>query len=228
MERLDANHDGSLTADELSGERRARLLAADTDGDGSVSTEELQSFVQNQMENGAGRGARFQGPGGPEGGPGPGGLLQRLDTNGDGRVELSEIPEQRRERWAAADTNGDGELSSEEIRARAGAGNQRRGGGFGGQPVSPEAMLQRMDENGDGMIQLSEIPERRRERLGAADTDGDGAITLQELTAHMEAMRAQGGPGGPGGPPPEGPGGPPPEGGPGGPPPGDAPPPPPF
>jgi hypothetical protein len=42
-----------------------------------------------------------------------------------------------------------------------------------------------------------EISERMREDLEATDTDGDGAVSLEEFQARTQQFR--GGPGGPGG-----------------------------
>jgi len=82
------------------------------------------------------------------------------------------------------------------------------------------------DANGDGQLTLEEITDGRLHRLfGRADTDRDGTVTKAELTAVAAAITAEfpnaGRRGGPGGPG-RGPRGfgGPPPGGPGGPPPG--------
>jgi hypothetical protein len=60
-------------------------------------------------------------------------------------------------------------------------------------------IFERMDSNGDGKIDASEMPADRREDLMRHDANGDGAIDRQELMTGMERMRAAGGPpGGPG------------------------------
>jgi hypothetical protein len=66
------------------------------------------------------------------------------------------------------------------------------GGRRGGQRPrrSPQEMMARLDGDGDGVVQLSEIPDERvRTRLGAADTNGDGALTRAELQAWFETRR---------------------------------------
>ena len=63
-------------------------------------------------------------------------------------------------------------------------------------------MIQRMDQNGDGKLSADELPEQLRDRLSAADTNGDGFYDAAELTTAFANMGG-GGPGG-GGP---GPGG---------------------
>lgn len=70
-------------------------------------------------------------------------------------------------------------------------------GGPGG-PPPPEALFERFDKDADGKLSKTELLEMVWERMGKADTDGDGALSLKEL----EAARPEGpggeGPGGPG------------------------------
>lgn len=58
-------------------------------------------------------------------------------------------------------------------------------------PPDPARMAQFLDRNHDGRLEVAELPERARERLGAADADHDGLLSTAELTAHFEAHRAQ-------------------------------------
>jgi len=60
-------------------------------------------------------------------------MIQRLDSNSDGKVTMDELPEGLRERMSGADTNGDGTLSATELTA-AFARMQAAGGGGGGPP----------------------------------------------------------------------------------------------
>lgn len=54
-----------------------------------------------------------------------------------------------------------------------------------------DRMWERLDKNGDGRIALSEVDERHRARLAAADANGDGYITRDEWNAHREKRRAE-------------------------------------
>jgi hypothetical protein len=52
-------------------------------------------------------------------------------------------------------------------------------------------LLERFDANHDGILQVAELPERMRARLGRADADHDGVITVAELHAYGVARRAE-------------------------------------
>ena len=52
-------------------------------------------------------------------------------------------------------------------------------------------MVRRFDENADGKLELSELPEKMQHFMGKADTNSDGVITVEELAAGQEKMRAE-------------------------------------
>jgi Ca2+-binding EF-hand superfamily protein len=55
----------------------------------------------------------------------------------------------------------------------------------------PAKMIEKLDRNKDGILQLSEVPERKARFLGEADTDKDGTLSVTELEAHQVAMKAK-------------------------------------
>lgn len=93
--------------------------------------------------------------------------FQKLDRNGDGKLELSELPVALRTTLAAADRDGDGAISSGEFLAHHNA--------------SVLARLHRADANGDGALEPDEVGPVRWARLQAADADHDGKVTFAEL-----------------------------------------------
>jgi EF-hand domain pair/EF hand len=130
--KLDANHDGAVTADEgraARQERRAEMRsrhfeAMDTNRDGSVSRAEF---------DGAGTTiAARRGAGGHRGGAGRGGhgeMGGHADANRDGTVTLSEMTSAALTRFDRLDRNKDGTLTPEERRAGIDAMRGQRGGG---------------------------------------------------------------------------------------------------
>ncbi len=122
--------------------------------------------------------------------------VTKKDRDGDGRLTAEEagIPEAR---FKQIDGDGDGFVEAEEIVARmkkrkGGAGAQRPPGrrdGAQDRARNLKRLFGRLDKNGDGKIAGDELPQGGRLDLSEADKNGDGAIDLFELTAHVEAMR---------------------------------------
>ncbi len=106
LDRFDQYGDDALTEDELTPELWERLAAADTDGDGSITLDELTAFKPEG------------GPLGPRpGGTCAGDLFDRLDQDDDGLLSEFELPEELWAHIAPADSDGDGSVSSEELAA---------------------------------------------------------------------------------------------------------------
>lgn len=108
-ERMDANGDGKITADEVP-EQHARFIElADANGDGAVTREEMKSFRE-------GRRAEMREEYNP-------------DKNGDGVVDRTEFVLAAQDRFDRLDKNGDGVLGEDEMDR----GHGRRSGRSGKQ-----------------------------------------------------------------------------------------------
>jgi Ca2+-binding EF-hand superfamily protein len=127
LQRFDKNMDGKVTLDEVPDEGRDRfqqlLARADKNNDNAVSKEEMTELVDTtnkQLKAGAGQDARD-----------PRQMFKYLDTNGDGKVALDEVPGERREGFEkmlkAFDKDGDGKLNEEEFVAGMRAVQARQG-----------------------------------------------------------------------------------------------------
>lgn len=113
-------------------------------------------------------------------GHGPHGAMSfsGLDLDGDGSVTEAEIAGAAEARLAQADTNGDGALSADELTAQAEA---RMSAHMAGRIT---AMIERLDDDGDGMIQPAEMADRGPDParfLDRFDADGDGAVSAEEF-----------------------------------------------
>lgn len=116
---LDANADGQLTLDEMTAHREARFTAADTDGDGSLSRDELITTAMGQVE------ARIDAQ------------MERFDDNRDGLLSANEMDDMRprgpgpEQAFARMDADGDGVVTETEFDEMAELMQQRRGGEHG-------------------------------------------------------------------------------------------------
>ena len=77
------------------------------------------------------------------------------------------------------------------------AGPGSAGGGGPGGGFDPAALFARSDQNGDGKLTASEIPDRMRDQVAEIDTDRDKAISKDEFLSNLAKRRAAGGGGGP-------------------------------
>jgi hypothetical protein len=76
------------------------LKAADANGDGTLSREEIEAEAMKRMvKRMADR------------------MERRLDVNGDGKVTIEEVEKQKQKEFAALDRNEDGKLDRKEMRA---------------------------------------------------------------------------------------------------------------
>ncbi len=111
--------------------------------------------------------------------------IMSADADEDGRITREELEAQAQARFDEADADGDGALSPDEMVAAAEA---RR---IAALTARMTGMVERMDDDGDGLLQYSEI-EARTPRIAPMfdrlDQDGDGAIDESEL-AEMRDRR---------------------------------------
>lgn len=148
---------------------------------------------------------------GPRERGGGGGLLEALDLDGDRSLSAAEIA-QASSSLAKLDADGDGVVSMQEVapnrgrgqagqgrrgkragaEGRAGKGQGERGKGAGQRGgMNPQAMLERADADGDGVISKSEAPERMQQNWDRIDANGDGQIDSSEQAEMIERIKAR-------------------------------------
>lgn len=169
FEMLDRNKDGKVTLEEVPEQAKLRLKPVFE----RLGKKELtkEDFAKLRPGGNAGKA------------PNPEELFKRFDANKDGKVAITEIPEQLRKRVGPLfERLGKKELTKEEFVRVAGRFFSRPGQPRGNQPGGEfEAQFKRMDKNGDGSLKGDEVPAGLRERVSKLDTNKDGALTLEEL-----------------------------------------------
>jgi len=94
--------------------------------------------------------------------------FEEADQNGDGKVTRAELEAASAARFKAADANGDGLLSADELTAMKSKHHGDR--------------IKQLDKNGDGAITKDEAPPRMQSKFDEFDADGDGKISLAEMS----------------------------------------------
>jgi Ca2+-binding EF-hand superfamily protein len=149
--------------------------------------------------------------------PGMEGMFDRFDKDNDGKLSKDEMPPPMAERLGKVDSNKDGAVSKDELQAafrklrgemaqrpkQGEPGPGRRGPMAQGRPGprgtagrdAPRtrivAILTRLDENKDGKLTKSEVPDGMWARIGRLDANKDGSVTKAELQKAMP-MRGPG------------------------------------
>ena len=200
FDRLDANKDGQITADEVpEGAERLKqmLIRADANEDKAVTKEELrEAFKKHHAERPDGKHGRPHRPGPPHGPPPHMAMamiathiFEQADANDDGKVTKDEAMSFHRERFEKllekGDKDGDGALSKEEAReALKEIGKEKRAEMAKKVGQAMHERFMKLDANEDGKVTVDEVPESRREwfkkLLEKADADGDGALSKEE------------------------------------------------
>jgi Ca2+-binding EF-hand superfamily protein len=207
FKQLDKNGDGKIEKDEVPENQRRffeRVLrTGDKDDSGSLTVEEFVAGSKDTERRDA------AGPGfGGGGRPNPGEMFERMDTNKDGKIQKSEVPEPAlrfigpiferagKDELTKADFE---EFGRQMMRERGGPGGGP-GGGQGGPMGDPGQMFDRMDANQDGKLAKDEVPEPAKRFLGPLfERLGKDEITKAEFEEAGRRMREAGGRPGDGG-----------------------------
>jgi Ca2+-binding EF-hand superfamily protein len=106
--QLDANGDGQLAQAEVKAFGATQFAEADTDGNGSLTLEELTARAKADWAKKMGKRAKR--------------MLKRLDSDGNGTIELAEMEQMKpgKRMFDRLDENEDGVISQEEFDAMKG------------------------------------------------------------------------------------------------------------
>jgi Ca2+-binding EF-hand superfamily protein len=204
FDRLDGNDDGKLTRKEFdAGIDRARAKAASPEPPRPPAPPGGSVADTQRQPDGPGRPSELSTPSqsrfGGRADAGPGGfggpdLFRALDSDSDGRLSKAELANAV-DALMKFDKDGDGWLLPQELaegtRGSLPAGARPPGvsGPGGARARSLDAVIQRADRDGDGKLSKDEVPEMLRERFDQVDTDRDGLVDKDELSAVGERLR---------------------------------------
>ena len=162
--KMDTNHDGFVTADEMAAMGGGHKMG-------------------KHMRQDGGEMAMNDGPMGN-----PGAMFDRLDTNHDGAISRDEFAkghEMRIERKVVINGGPEQDGGEHSGMKMHGMDGMHGGGGMGAH------MLKMADANGDGKISLQELTAASLQRFDRADTNRDGQVTQEERKAMRQQMKLQ-------------------------------------
>jgi hypothetical protein len=110
------------------------------------------------------------------------GFGAKLDTDGDGKVQVAEIEARAVKHAAELDANGDGTIEIAEMKAWREAQRAKR----------EQARMARLDANGDGAVSVEEFVGAHTERMARRDANQDGVISRDEMRPLRHGKRARG------------------------------------
>jgi Ca2+-binding EF-hand superfamily protein len=176
----DTNHDGAVDQTEFQSSRDKWFADIDTNKDGFITTDELKAFGDKMhaqwQQKQADAGQTQNGATGTQ--PAPDAsrgekmtqhILQRVDTDHDGKISKAEFDTESTALFKKLDKNSDGKIAADEVPAH-------HWGPKGG-------MLGRMDTDKDGRITKAEFTVGEDKLFQKLDANGDGVITQDEMQA---------------------------------------------
>jgi Ca2+-binding EF-hand superfamily protein len=120
------------------------------------------------------------------GGRGPGGLLERIDANRDGKVTSAEVKSSAEGLFASADADHDGRVTKQEREAF----QQQLHAKFeAGHATRMAKRFAKDDSDHDGRLNRKEASRMPDERFARIDGDKDGQLSKAELEAARGAMK---------------------------------------
>lgn len=160
FDHLDGNGDGELTKDELSDVHWRRVSESDSDATGGVTRDEVKAARPSEHML-----ALLPTDATPH--------FESLDADQDGQLSEDEIAENLWDQIGDADVNEDGLVSLDELQEMR---EQQKL-----QFKQHRDLFERFDGDDDGLLPVEELPDRLWNKFAAADLDGDGAISADEL-----------------------------------------------
>ncbi|HEX6834774.1 MAG TPA: EF-hand domain-containing protein [Rudaea sp.] len=168
LKKYDANGDGKISHDEYIAAATAHFQAIDAQHAGKINAAEIAT-----SPNAAKRIERRAE-----------GLVQHLDTAGNGYITQDEFLAAAKKRFARLDKQGNGQLTLDELTPRFG----RRGDANGVIAQAAQAHFAKLDTNHDGVVTLDEYLAFATADYQALDTAHNGQVTAAEIAASPKAQ----------------------------------------
>jgi Ca2+-binding EF-hand superfamily protein len=205
LKRFDTDKDGKISKDEAKGKLAENFDRIDTNKDGYLDKDELHRMAVVVLAMRAKNSAK---PANAESTSKPGdtkkpaedaevermvtNMLERFDTDKDGRISKDEAKGRLAENFERIDTNKDGYLDKDELRrmaARMVAAGVGKGNGQN--PAAPRNSkdFDDLDKNADGRLTRDELQGTPyADHFDEIDTNKDGKIDRKEFEAYLKLV----------------------------------------
>lgn len=171
LKSADLNKDGVIDQTEFQTTRDKWFTDLDANKDGFVTADELKAFGDKMHAEWAKKHGDHAADK-PEGKHGDFSqhILERVDTDKDGKISKAEFDAEGSKLFAKLDENGDGKIAQNEL-------PQRHWARFGGE------MFDRMDVDHDGKVTKAEFQAAGEKMFQRMDKNSDGIIEKDEMSA---------------------------------------------
>jgi len=192
IKRFDKNGDGYLTKDELPPRLAALFDKMDANGDGKLDKKEVTVMLQVLRKRlGVAAGTTDKKPAAqPDFDRMVANLLERMDTNKDGKISKEEARGPLANNFDRFDTNKDGYLDRSELRqaAKQFLAAQRAGPAKENPRAGPKFDdFDALDRNADGRLTRAELKDTPYEAVfDQIDTNKDGKIDKKEFETYLQ------------------------------------------
>jgi Ca2+-binding EF-hand superfamily protein len=170
LKSADLNKDGVIDQTEFQQSRDKWFADLDTGKDGFVTADELKAFGEKMHAEWAKKHAdqAVKPDADKKHGDFSQRILERVDTDKDGKISKAEFDAEGSKLFAKLDGNSDGKISESEM-------PQRHWARFGGK------MFDRMDADQDGKVTKAEFQAAGEKMFQRMDKNGDGIIEKDEM-----------------------------------------------
>ena len=180
----------NMTKEDFDARTRAKFAKWDTNSDGVVDVSEAEARVASRIER------RFQRRGNRR----LQRMLRRFDTDNDGKITRDEFQSRVTERFERMDLTGDGQITDADLppmlrdrnflsgEGQMGRGHWRGHRGHRG-PRRGRRMLRQLagaDTNKDGAVTLQEFQDRAAQRMARWDRNKDGVLDETDRSALLK------------------------------------------
>jgi Ca2+-binding EF-hand superfamily protein len=183
LKRFDKNKDGVLSKDELPPGLARNFDRYDRNSDGKLDLKEIGQMLEAAQRAFAAKPAVDEAAVERRVTQ----ILERMDTNKDGKISKDEARGPIAENFERIDTNKDGYIDKDELRSMVARNMAMAGGGPGAGTATAVPDFDALDKNADGRLTRDELKGTPYyDKFDEIDANKDGKIDKKEFAAYLK------------------------------------------